>query len=288
MQAQQPENPDDVEFGAFFAGPAFELLVSSDVSVSSTVPGDDAETRPAPRRQLLLPVSASIVVHLCLFVLLRQLVSGVDQVSNNIELQAPSIQISFRPRPTAVPEPAPAAETDADVVPEPLSATEQEPPSLPRPAEDALLAADASAPANEASPLQEPASPDNNTAPDNTPPQAPRLAAPALLDVRDLVRSRAQQDTTSRIYNTMDCDERQRRSDLIACGDEDPNNQYNFAAAEQNPTVVFFEGLNLPPEDTSNQTPDRTSGAARTSASQQNMTGNLGANPLIRSVMGQQ
>ena len=102
-----------------------------------------------------------------------------------------------------------------------------------------------------------------------------------------MIKSRTQDDETTRRYQNMSCDERQRRNDLIDCGDEDPNSQYNFAAAEQNATVEFFAGLNVPTGQSDNQPADRTGTDVRTRASLEHMNGNLGANPLIRSVMGQ-
>lgn len=249
MQAHLPERPDDTEFTEFLTGTV------SEPDTSSTTP-----------RQLMVPVAVSLVLHICLLVVLRQLVPYTDPGANNTNVQTPSIRISFRPRPAAAPEPEP---------------TVSEAP-LPTPAPEINEATASNEPATQTTANQltdeafvEPPSP------------GPRLLAPALLDVRDLIQSRAQNDATARIYNNVNCDERQRRTDLIDCGDEDPNAQYNFADAEQNATVEFFSALNPVTENTSTEPADRTSGEARTRATLNHLNGNLGANPLIRSVMGE-
>ena len=110
--------------------------------------------------------------------------------------------------------------------------------------------------------------------------------APALLDLRDVIRNQAQRDETDRVYNTIDCDERQRRSDLIDCGDDDPNAHYRFADAEHNTTVEFFTDLDAPVVNHSGQPRDATNPDTRENIARDNLTGNLGAGPLIRSVMG--
>lgn len=286
MQAKRPENPEDAEFDELFAGTVFELDAGSVLEkdsgpdfeppafseISGTDTESSLETSPKTETpvQLILPVGVSIAVHICLLLLLRQLMPGTDSGANDIEVQPPSIRISFRPRPTAPPEPQTIAQ-EQPTEPEPETAVNEAPP-----------------PASEEPPAQAIA---DQTAEEteslSAPSPAPRLLAPALLDVRDLIQNRAQNDATARIYNNTNCDERQRRTDLIDCGDEDPNAQYDFAAAEQNATVEFFTELAFPTEDTRSQPPDRTSTAARTRAAQQNMTGNLGAAPLIRSVLGE-
>jgi hypothetical protein len=236
--------------------------------------------------QVMVPVGISILAHLCILILLRELVMGAAPANLNIAVPAPSMQISFRPRPVSQPE---------SVQPETVQ------PEQALAAEDIVVngtvvndtvvvdtvvvdtVVDESAVNDDRITVEPPAALSAQP-----PSPAPRLLAPALLDVRDLIQNRAQIDPTNRLYSYISCDERQRRTDLIDCGEEDPNAQYNFAAAEQNTHAEFFTALNAPVADTSNQPADRTSTGARASAAQTNMTGNLGANPLIRSVMNQQ
>ena len=70
---------------------------------------------------------------------------------------------------------------------------------------------------------------------------APRLVAPTLPDIRRAV----QRSEAIRRNNTIDCDTRQRFSELIDCGDEDPN--YDYASAEQHPAALLF-AIPLPTE----------------------------------------
>ncbi|HBX38686.1 MAG TPA: hypothetical protein DEG76_15970 [Pseudohongiella sp.] len=66
------------------------------------------------------------------------------------------------------------------------------------------------------------------------PSDAPRLLAPTLPDIRRAV----QRSEAIRRNNTIDCDTRQRFSELIDCGDEDPG--YDYASAEQHPAALLF------------------------------------------------
>ena len=272
MQAQLPERPDDAEYD--------KLLIDnvSEPATESTMPG-----------QLLVPVAVSFVLHICLFFLLRQLATDTNPGAENINVQPPGIRISFRPRPAAPPEPESEPEPDAEL----QTTAQQQLPVAAQVFNEATLPAIIESPeTNEAPATDEPATREiaNQITEESVvepPSPSPRLLAPALLDVRDLIQNRAQYDATARIYNNVNCDERQRRTDLIDCGDEDANAQYNFAAAEQNATVEFFSALNPLIENTSAEPADRTGGDARTRASLNNMNGNLGATPLIRSVMGE-
>ncbi|MEC8859948.1 MAG: hypothetical protein VYE29_08085 [Pseudomonadota bacterium] len=73
------------------------------------------------------------------------------------------------------------------------------------------------------------------------PSDAPRLLAPTMPDIRRAV----QRSEAIRYNNNIDCDTRQRFSELIDCGDEDPN--YDFASAEQHPAALLF-AIPLPTE----------------------------------------
>lgn len=252
MQAQQLDNSDE-------AGSSIE----------------DGSNAGAPG--LLVPAGASIVLHICLLILLHQFEPGASPSTIDIGVEPAGMRISLRPRPEPEveveqePEREPVTETDVQTVETAAKEAAETTVDVPPPAAEQLSSQSIAEQIN-----TEPVS------------RSPRLPAPALLDVRDIVKNRSENDATARIYNNINCDERQRRIDLIDCGDEDPNAGYNFAAAEQNPIVEFFAELNLPTEDTGNQPADRTTGDARTRASLNNMNGNLGANPLIRRVMGQQ
>lgn len=233
----------------------------------------DAQTPVRTLQQQLLPIAASILVHVCLLIVVRELMIRPDVQPEAFEAPPASIQIRFRPRP--VPQEIPietpvAEELIEEVVTEAATEVAAEVP-LDLPPPDTPLS----------EPLPDP------IVPPEPPSQAPRLVAPALLDLRDVIRNQAQSDATGRAYNHIDCDERQRRSDLIDCGDEDLNANYRFADAEQNNTVEFFAELDAPAANHSGQPRDATNPDTRANVARDNLTGNLGAGPLIRSVMGQ-
>ncbi|TFH70829.1 hypothetical protein E3V39_14885 [Gammaproteobacteria bacterium LSUCC0112] len=258
--------------------PVFNLLVNP--GMGETLEGvdqdesdaHDAQTPVRTLQQQLLPIGASILLHACLLIVVRELMSRPDVQPEAFQAPPASIQISFRPRPVPQETPieAPIAE---ELIEEPVTEAATE------------VAADVpvDVPASN-TPLSEPL-PDPIVPPEQ-PSQVPRLVAPALLDLRDVIRSQAQSDATGRAYNNIDCDERQRRSDLIDCGDEDPNAIYRFAGVEQNSTVEFFAELEAPAANHSGQPRDATNPDTRANVARDNLTGNLGAGPLIRSVMG--
>ncbi|MDO9520039.1 MAG: hypothetical protein Q7L19_07510 [Pseudohongiella sp.] len=282
MQAPQKEDYISTDFDRLYTEQVFDVDPAIGLAQDS---GQEPEAFAPGRRirHLIVPVSTSILIHLCLLLLFRQLVPVPNPISPDAQQLPASIQISFRPRPSPPPAPGPDLEPEPAPEPAPEIAEQEELPVQP-PAE--TIVADQpsvpESPVNQARQLAD--EPTQITEPQS---QAPRLAAPALLDLRDLIQERARDHETRRIYSNVNCDERQRRTDLIDCGDEDPNAQYDYAAAEQNATVEFFATLTAPGEDTSNQPADRTTGDARTRASLEHMNGNLGANPLIRGVMGQ-
>jgi hypothetical protein len=247
---------------------------------------DITETEaPPPRwRQLIVPIGVSLLIHSSLLLIMRQSLVGSDTEPSDIAIPAPSIQITFRspPVPDAAPEP-PATEPlpEADT-PEPLVTSEQVQQDISAPSEALPVAV---TPPAEILPVV--VTPPPEALPDASESQAPRLIAPSLLDLRDRIRNQAQSDSTGRIFSNADCDERQRRNDLIDCGDEDPNNRYGFDEAEQNDTTAFFAGLEAPSGVDSNAPRDATNPDTRAAVARDNLTGNLGAGPLIRSVMGQ-
>lgn len=262
--------------------PVFNLLVNP--GIGGTLEGvdqdesdaHDAQTPVRTLQQQLLPIVASILVHVCLLIAVRELMIRPDVPPEAFEAPPASIQISFRPRPVQQETPieTPVAE---ELIEEAVTdaATEV--------AAEVPVDVPVDVPAPDA-PLSEPL-PDPIVPPE-PPSQAPRLVAPALLDLRDVIRNQAQSDATGRAYNNIDCDERQRRSDLIDCGEEDPNANYRFAGAEQNSTVEFFAELDAPAANHSGQPRDATNPDTRANVARDNLTGNLGAGPLIRSVMG--
>lgn len=218
---------------------------------------------PAPRwrRHLIFPVAVSLLIHGGLLLVMHQSLTGHDDESGDTSIPAPSIQITFRSRP--LPE--------AQVEP---SATEQLPDAN---TADQLVTSEQVVEAL----------PPPRAFPDEPQSQAPRLIAPSLLDLRDRIRNQAQSDSTGRIFSNAECDERQRRNDLIDCGDEDPNNRYGFDEVEQNDTTEFFAGLEAPTGVDRSAPRDATNPDTRAAVARDNLTGNLGAGPLIRSVMGQ-
>ena len=209
----------------------------------------------------LRPVAVSLLIHGGLLLVMHQSLTGNDDESGDTSIPAPSIQITFRSRP--LPE--------AQVEP---SATEQLPDAN---TADQLVTSE--------QPVE--ALPPPRAFPDEPQSQAPRLIAPSLLDLRDRIRNQAQSDSTGRIFSNAECDERQRRNDLIDCGDEDPNNRYGFDEVEQNDTTEFFAGLEAPTGVDRSAPRDATNPDTRAAVARDNLTGNLGAGPLIRSVMGQ-
>jgi hypothetical protein len=265
--------------------PIFHLPVGSDAA--ENMPGvnsDDSHAHDAdtPTRSIVhhyLPISASILVHLCLLILLRQMMTGTALETNNFVAPPASIQFTFRSRPVpptvtetepeqslqdAVAEQVPAEQATPQIIAEPAMA-ESSAEELPVPAENLPDA----------------------TVPDLTPPQAPRLVAPALADLREVIRNQAKSDDISRGYNNLECDERQRRNDLIDCGDNDSTTFGDLADAQQNPTAAFFADLSAPASSHNSQPRDATNPDTRANVARDNLTGNLGAGPLIRSVMGQ-
>ncbi len=233
----------------------------------------ETEASPPWWRQLIVPVGVSLLIHSSLLLIMRQSLVGSDTESTDTALPTPSIQITFRspPVPDAAPEP-PATESLPVANAADQSVTSEQ------------VQRDISAP-DEALPVV--VTPPPEALPDASESQAPRLIAPSLLDLRDRIRNQAQSDSTGRVFSNADCDERQRRNDLIDCGDEDPNNRYGFDEAEQNDTTEFFAGLEAPTGVDRSAPRDATNPDTRAAVARDNLTGNLGAGPLIRSVMGQ-
>lgn len=261
--------------------PVFNLLFNP--GIGGTMEGvdqqasdtHDVQTAGRSLQQQMLPIGASILLHLCLLIVVRELMIRPAVRPEAFDAPPASIQISFRPRPVPQETPIEAAIAEETIE---ESVTEA--------ATDVAAEVPVDVPAPE-TPLSEQL-PDQIVppAPPQASPQAPRLVAPALLDLRDIIRNQAQSDATGRAYNNIDCDERQRRSDLIDCGEEDPNANYGFAGAEQNSTVEFFAELDTPAANHSNPPRDATNPDTQANVARDNLTGNLGAGPLIRSVMG--
>jgi hypothetical protein len=230
-----------------------------------------------------VPIGVSLLIHSSLLLIMRQSLVGSDTEPSDIAIPAPSIQITFRspPVPDAAPEPTTESIPEADAA-DPLVTSEQVQQDISAPSEALPVAV---TPPAEALPVV--VTPPPAALPDASESQAPRLMAPSLLDLRDRIRNQVQSDSTGRIFSNADCDERQRRNDLIDCGDEDPNNRYGFDEAEQNDTTAFFADLEAPPGVDSSAPRDATNPDTRAAVARDNLTGNLGAGPLIRSVMGQ-
>lgn len=239
---------------------------------------------PAPRwrRNLIVPVAVSLLIHGGLLLVMHQSLTGNDDESGDTSIPAPSIQITFRSRPLPQAQVEPSATEqlpDANTADQLETSEQVVEPSAQQDAQQEL-----SEPAL-AQPVE--ALPPPRAFPDEPQSQAPRLIAPSLLDLRDRIRNQAQSDSTGRIFSNAECDERQRRNDLIDCGDEDPNNRYGFDEVEQNDTTEFFAGLEAPTGVDRSAPRDATNPDTRAAVARDNLTGNLGAGPLIRSVMGQ-
>jgi len=265
--------------------PIFHLPVVSDAAENmSGVNSEDSLAHDAdtPTRSILhqyLPITASILVHLCLLILVRQMMTGAELETNNFVAPPASIQITFR----SLPVPPTVTATEPEQSQQNLLA-EQVPSEQATPeiiAEPAFAQSSA-----EELPVPAETLPDA-TAPDMTPSQAPRLVAPALPDLREVIRNQARSDDISRGYNNIECDERQRRNDLIDCGDNNSNALSDFADAQQNGTAAFFADLSAPAPSHNNQPRDATNPDTRANVARDNLTGTLGAGPLIRSVLGQ-
>lgn len=246
---------------------------------------DISETAAPPAwwRQLVVPIGVSLLLHSSLLVIMRQSLIGSDTESSDPTIPRPSIQITFQ----SPPLPDVAAEPTTESIPEadaavPLVTSEQVQQDINAPSEALPVAV---TPPAEILPVV--VTPPPEALPDASESQAPRLIAPSLLDLRDRIRNQAQSDSTGRIFSNADCDERQRRNDLIDCGNEDPNNRYGFDEAAQNDTTAFFAGLEAPSGVDSSAPRDATNPDTRAAVARDNLTGNLGAGPLIRSVMGQ-
>jgi len=265
--------------------PIFHLPVVLDAA--ENMPGENSEDSHAhdahkPTRSILhqyLPITASILVHLCLLLLVRQVTTGAQLETNNVVTPTASIQITFRsrPMPPVVTETEPEQSLQ-EVLAEPVPAEQAAPQII---AEPAIAQS-----AEEQLPVPLENLPDA-IPPDITPSPAPRLVAPTLPDLREVIRNQAKNDEISRGYNNIECDERQRRNDLIDCGENDSNAFSNLADAQQNGTAAFFADLSTPAPSHNNQPRDATNPDTRANVARDNLTGNLGAGPLIRSVLGQ-
>ncbi|MDP3515913.1 MAG: hypothetical protein Q8S94_01995 [Pseudohongiella sp.] len=288
MWIHRSEEPNHSEFEQLLPGADAEPLLEPvfDVIGSAGITGNmagvdgaesDAHEQENPVRSPLqrgLPIAVSVLVHLGLLIMVRELMVSPAAVPGEFVAPPASIQISFRPRPVQ-------QETLAEP---PVTQDLPDEPVIEMPSEAPL----AESPLAETQPSElRSESPPEPVAPTEPPSQAPRLVAPALLDLRDIIRNQAQNDETSRGYNNIDCDERQRRNDLIDCGDEDTSGSYNFAEAELNDTAAFFAELEAPAANYSSEPRDATNPDTRANVARDNLTGNLGAGPLIRSVMGQ-
>ncbi|GEM_PF-2619860 len=288
MWIQQSEEPNHSEFEQLLPGADVEPLLEpvidaiGNAGITGTLAGVNSAESTAHEHdnpvhsplQRALPTVVSILVHLGLLILVREFMVSPAAIPGEFVAPPASIQISFRPRPLQQ-EPPAEPTTSQDLPDEPV---------IEMPAEAPL----AESPLAEAQPAeQQSESPPDLVAPAEPPSQAPRLVAPALFDLRDIIRNQAQNDETSRGYNNIDCDERQRRNDLIDCSDEDSSGNYNFAEAELNDTATFFAELEAPAANHSSAPRDATNPDTRANVARDNLTGNLGAGPLIRSVLGQ-
>lgn len=258
---QEPQAEDFNEFDGRLLAPGLKMAMETDLWLTSQLHEPEKTGT-----SVFLPVTASILLHLSLLVMARQLMGGTDLNVEPVVTQAPSIQIRFQPRPQP-PEPESVVAVEEVKTVEPLATSDAEPDTP----------ADSRPQTMPDTPAEQAPEPE---------PMTPRLVAPALLDLRDMIQNRSQMDETQRLTGGITCDERQRRNQMLDCGEENANARLITSSAEQNPTVELFTGLNTPAPGHAGQPRDATNPDTRAAVARDNLTGNLGAGPLIRSVMG--
>jgi len=183
-------------------------------------------------RILAIAIAGSLLLHLALAAVIVP-----ARLQTAPPPEARPVRIALVPdNPQRVSEPEPA-----DSVPdEPVPAPRPEP-VVPPPPEEL-------APEPVAAPEDAPLSETAEATPQQAAPPAPRVTVPAveLPDTQTIRQSlqQLQQTRASRLYQ-FDCDERQRRSDLVDCGDEDATRDYE--ALTTNPT---YQALNPVREQT--------------------------------------
>ena len=177
-------------------------------------PAAAAPAGSSDNRTLTIAIAGSLLLHLALASVIVP-----ARLPTASPPEARPVRIALVPEnPLRAPEPAvSAAPTRPESQPEPVIAPDPGEPT----------AADVDAPPETAA----------ATPPPQAPPPAPVVTVPAveLPDSRAVLQSlqQLQQARASRLYQ-FDCDERQRRSDLLDCGDEDTARDYE--ALTTNPT----------------------------------------------------
>ncbi|ALO46704.1 hypothetical protein PS2015_2065 [Pseudohongiella spirulinae] len=214
----------------------------------------------------------SIATHLTLLILVTNYGWVTRQTAAPEQFNRVQITL-VTPRPTPQPEPDISPETSPpQVQPEPASIASDT--STLQESEPGVAAEPEQAPTAPPS-LETVEIPLSNERP--LPTDAPRLLAPATTDIRRATRH------TANNRNNIDCDTRQRRSDLINCGDEE--NNYDYTNAEQRPAALLFAlprfDEPLPPTD------DRTDTNNRVRANINTVENTMSATRTRRAVMGQ-
>jgi hypothetical protein len=179
-------------------------------------------TQPTSHRVLSATLLVSVLAH-ALILLIAAYAAQRNSHPTEQTLVRPAIQIRFQPPPRA-----PADNALQSVAAEPV----------PMPADD-IPATEASEPVDASLPLQPPADQPEPAATETLaemPASAPPRALPSLTELRTAARNHAAQDRHSRTTHP-DCLNRERRSAFLDCEDQQ---QYDFASAEQNATVLFL------------------------------------------------
>lgn len=222
------------------------------------------------------PALTSVLAHALLIVLMhRYMQPEANRAISNPPGPGISLQIQLRPRPSPAP---PVAES---VVPEPETAS---------PIQPELTANPAEAPSRRADSEQQAASNAALISMDTIAPvehnQGPRLLAPDITALRELIRTQSE-NTMQRHSWQLDCDEQQRRHQMIDCGDSDSSAAVDFAAAELNPVAEYFT-IPLAESATQDSSRDLTSQESRSQAARQGAVGHLAGEQLRNSVMNVQ
>lgn len=212
-------------------------------------------------RVLSLTLLISLSAHLIILALAAYAASRDSPQVEQIATQ-PSIQIRFRQPPT------PTASNDEE--PQPEAPATDETPTI----AETLTEAPAAEPTESlAYQAQEPAATEQIDLP-----PAP-VQIPSLTDLRNAARNRVEQNRQNRVTHP-DCLLRERRNNYLDCDD---NQNHDYARADQNDTLVFFNAT-LPAEPANTAT-ERTTTGARVKAALDMFDDQLGTTRTKRSIM---
>lgn len=222
------------------------------------------------------PVLISVLAHALLLLLVhRYMQPEANRAISNTPEPGMSLQIQLRPHPSPAP---PVAES---VVPEPETSLPVQPEVTANPAEPTSRGAESEQQASSNAALT---SVDTEAPVEHN--RGPRLPAPDITTLRELTRKQSE-NTTQRHSWQLDCDEQQRRHQMIDCGENDSYGADDFAAAELNPIAEYFT-IPLAESATQDSSRDLTSQESRSQAARQGAVGHLAGEQLRNSVMNVQ